>query len=317
MGGVRQRGLYLTPRIDLAFGGRLQGDVQHSQAVDIGSVVFCPSYVNPEIHQNDHNQLFSVAPRWRASDDTLVYARIASGYRPGGPNIPLQGVDVPLTYGPDRTVNYEFGIRQDLFNKKVSVDVTPFYITWKDIQVVSIVNTSAGPIRVNGNAGSAVSKGIEWNATWSPIENLRLNTVGSYQDARLTRNAPGLGGGSGDYLPYVPSVTTSVNVDYGWKVMDKYRAYVSGTYSYVGERFTDFTPATSRVTTSHVRLPSYNTGAIRAGIEDDRKGIEFFVNNISNARGITYYTNNGGAGQTGLATIIPPTTIGLLLRAKL
>ncbi|MGI4800292.1 MAG: TonB-dependent receptor [Janthinobacterium lividum] len=308
---------YITPRIDLALGGRLEGDVQHSQAIDAGDIFFGPSAINPETHQNDHDQLFSVAPRWRVSNDMLLYGRIASGFRPGGPNIPVASApDLPATFGPDRTVNYEIGWRQDLFDRKVSVDLTGFYITWKDIQILSLVNTLAGPISVNGNAGSAVSKGVEWNISWVPLTNLRLNTVGGYQDARLTTNAPGAGGAAGDYLPYVPSLTASVNVDYGWKVSDRYRAYVSGTYSYIGERYSDFTPA-PRVTASHVQLPGYSTGSIRAGIEDDHKGLEFFVNNISNTRGITYYLSDGGANQTGQASIIAPTTIGMLLRVKL
>ncbi len=309
---------YVTPRIDVALGGRLEGDVQHSQAVDIGDVFFGPSATNPEIHQNDHDQLFSVAPRYRVSDDTLLYTRIASGFRPGGPNIPVPSVPgIPATFGPDRTVNYELGWRQDLFDKKVSFDLTGFYITWKDVQIVSLVNTAAGPIGVNGNAGSAVSKGVEWNISWVPLTNLRLNTVGSYQDARLTVDAPGLGGGAGDTLPYVPNMTASVNADYGWKVLDRYRAYVGATYSYIGERFSDFTPAPGRAIASHQMLPGYSTGSLRAGIEDNHKGLEFFANNISNTRGLTYYLGDGGAGQTGQASIIAPTTIGLLLRLKL
>ena len=150
-----------------------------------------------------------------------------------------------------------------------------------------------------------------------PLTNLRLNTVGSYQDARLTVDAPGVGGASGDYLPYVPNVSASVNVDYGWKVLDKYRAYVGATYSYIGNRFSDFTPASGRATASHQMLPGYSTGSLRAGIEDDHKGLEFFANNISNTRGITYYLSNGGADQTGQASIVAPTTIGMLLRVRL
>ena len=79
----------------------------------------------------------------------------------------------------------------------------------------------------------------------------------------------------------------------------------------------EFTPAPGRVTASHQRLPGYSTGSLRAGIEDNHKGLEFFANNISNTRGLTYYLSDGGAGQTGQASIIAPTTIGLLLRTKL
>ncbi len=309
---------YLTPTIDVALGGRLSGTTQHSQANDVCCVFFGPTATAQEISSNDHDQLFSVAPRWRVSDDTLLYARIASGFRPGGPNIPVQGFpNLPSSYGPDRTVNYELGLRQDLFDKRVSIDVTGFYITWKDVQVLSLVNTTSGPLGVNGNAGSAISKGVEWSLTWAPLRGLRLNATGSYQDSRIAQNAAGLGAAAGDFLPYVPYLTSSVNVDYGWTVLDRYRAYVSGTWSYTGQRYTSFVaPPSNAVIELHVALPGYHTGSIRLGVEDDRYGLELYANNLGDTRGIATYTNYGGIGQTGEATIIQPRTIGMLARVK-
>ncbi len=314
---------FITPAIDLALGGRLSGNAQHSETYDFCCLAAPANQTLPILRANDHDQLFSVAPRWHVSDDTLLYARIASGYRPGGPNVAVGGVTgIPASYGPDRTVNYELGWRQDLLNKSVSIDITGFYITWKDIQVISIVNTSAGPIGVNGNAGSAVSKGVEWNLNWTPLAGLRLNATGSYQDARLTQDALGLGGASGDYLPYVPDLSSAVNIDYGWNLTDRFRAYVSGTWSFVGDRYSDFSPLpqagvpASRTTVSHALLPNYSTGSLRAGVEDNRYGAELFVNNISDERGIASYSSQGGANFTGQASLIQPRTIGALLRVK-
>ncbi len=307
---------YITPNIDLALGGRLSGNAQHSQeSLPPGALTGTTTLFEPIFKSNDHDQLFSVAPRWRISDDSLLYARIASGYRPGGPNLPVPGAVIPPSYSPDRTVNYELGFRQDLFNKAVAIDVTGFYITWKDIQVLSTVQTNAGPESVNGNAGSAVSKGVEWNLNWVPLQGLTLNATGSYQDSRLTQDAPGLGGANGDYLPYVPSVTSAVNVDYGWALTDRFRAYVSGTWSYVGERYTGFSPA-SQPLVSHALLPGYHTGALRSGVEDGRYSVELFINNISDSRGISFYESEGGQNFTGQETIIQPRTIGAIARVK-
>src|SRR5262249_15028784 len=35
---------------------------------------------------------YSVSPRWHFSEDSMLYARVASGYQPGGPNLALPGV---------------------------------------------------------------------------------------------------------------------------------------------------------------------------------------------------------------------------------
>ncbi len=302
---------YFLPNVDLALGGRWSGTAQHSQTTDF-PYVFYGSGVQPEADSNDHDALYSLAPRWRISDDTMIYGRLATGFRPGGPNIPVPDhPEVPTFYNPDRTVNYEIGWRQDLFDKSVAIDLTAFYISWKDVQVLSVL----GAFGFNGNAGSAVSKGVEWNLTWVPLNGLKLNATGSYQDSRLTADAPGIGGAEGDFLPYVPTVSSSVNIDYRWNVTDRFRAYVSGTWSYIGERYTSFAPA-GGVTSSHVQLPGYNTGSLRAGLEDDRYSLELFINNIGDSHALTYYANQGGANETGQAAIIQPRTIGLTARVK-
>ena len=89
---------------------------------------------------------------------------------------------------------------------------------------------------------------------------------------------------------------------------------MSGTWTLTGERYTDFSSAAS--IESHALLPSYNTGAIRAGLENRRYGLEAFLDNIGDERGIAFYGNTGGADQTGQVTIIQPRTVGLTARVK-
>ena len=304
---------HIIPTFDVEVGGRWGGEAQHSDSSFGCCLLYGPSTSRGEIFSNDHDALYSVAPRWRPTEDTMIYARIATGYRPGGPNTPVPGTAIPLSYGPDHTVNYEIGLRQDLLNKSVSLDVTGFYINWRDVQILSLVNTPAGPVGVNGNAGAAVSKGVEWSLNWTPFSGLRLSAVGAYTDARLTLNAPGLGGLSGDFLPYVPDVTNSITGEYSWSPIDGTRAFVSATWTYTGDRFTSFAPA-GGTAESHVRLPNYSTGAIRLGLERGRMSGELYMNNVSNSRALTTFFNQGGINESGQATILQPRTIGLVTR---
>ncbi len=306
---------HFLPSFDVALGGRFEGTSQHSQTSQFCCILYGPSSVTPTLTSNDHDALYSIAPRWRLNDNTMIYGRLATGYRPGGPNIAVAGITSIPSYGPDRTVNYEVGVRQDLFNKTVAVDITGYYIDWLNVQVPSIVDTADGPFTLNGNAASAVSKGVEWSINWVPLRGLTLSAVGDYTDTRLTADAPGIGGAEGDFLPYVPNISASVTAEYRWRVYRDYNAYVSGTWSFVGERYTGFSPTTA-VAESHVLLPSYNTGAIRGGVENKRYSLEAFITNISDERGITFYSNSGGAGETGQAAFIQPRTIGLVGRVK-
>ncbi len=304
---------HIVPTVDVELGGRFGGEAQHSDSGFACCLLYGPAANRGEIFSNDHDALYSVAPRWRPNDDTMLYARIATGYRPGGPNIPAPGVAVPLSYGPDHTTNYEIGWRQDLLHKTVTVDLTGFYINWRDVQILSIFSTPTGPVSVNGNAGAAVSKGVEWSLAWVPFPGLRLSAVGAFTDARLTVDAPGLGGFAGDYLPYVPSVTNSLNGEYSWTPAEGYSAFASATWTYTGERYTGFAPA-GGTAESHVRLPNYSTGAVRLGLEHGRISGELYAINISNSRAITFFSNEGGFNETGQAAIIQPRTIGFVTR---
>ena len=63
----------------------------------------------------------------------MAYARVASGYRPGGPNI--SGIGVPAQYQPDKTKNYEMGLKGDMLGRTLSIDASVYYIDWSNIQV--------------------------------------------------------------------------------------------------------------------------------------------------------------------------------------
>ncbi len=237
---------HFLPNLDLALGGRFEGTAQHSQTSQFCCILYGPGSTASPLTSNDHDALYSIAPRWRLNDDTMVYARLATGYRPGGPNVSVAGITNIPSYGPDKTVNYEIGLRQDLFNKTVSVDITGYYIDWRNVQVLSVVNTSDGPFTLNGNAGQAVSKGVEWSINWVPLHGLTLSAVGDYTDTRLTADAVAIGGLEGDFLPYVPNISASVTAEYRWRVFRDYNAYVSGTWSFTGQRYTDFSPTIDR-----------------------------------------------------------------------
>jgi outer membrane receptor protein involved in Fe transport len=76
----------------------------------------------------------------------LVYARMASGYRPGSSNSSANyNLDpaMPHASAPDKTRNFEIGSKGDVPNHLLSYDVSLYYIDWKDIQI-SLFSTRAG-----------------------------------------------------------------------------------------------------------------------------------------------------------------------------
>jgi outer membrane receptor protein involved in Fe transport len=266
-------------------------------------------------YTSQNSTTWSVAPRWHINEDTLAYARVSTGFRPGGPNLPTPTLPNPPSFRADKTKNYEIGLRTDLFDKTFSIDMAVFYVDWKDVQILSEVQTSTGPVGINGNSGSAKTKGVEYNFSWRPFTGFTVGLLGAYTDAYLTADAVLLGAFSGQKLPYVPNLTSTLNLDYRWPAFGTYSAYVGTSETYTGSRFTGFSPSVT-VLDPHVKLPVYTTMQLRFGLEDDHYSAQVYANNLTNSRGITDYTSEGGANQTGQVSIIQPRTIGIELGVK-
>lgn len=302
-----------TPEFDLTLGARYAENEQELLYVNNPGYITGP-FLSQTQPSSESATTFSIAPRYQFDDDTLVYARVASGYRPGGPNFlpPTAPPGTPTTYTSDNTVNYEVGFRTDLFGDKLTVDLALFHIDWKDVQVLTAYPGFTGI----GNAGEAESKGVEWAFGFRPVQGLRLNFVGSFVDATFTQDAPPLGASAGDRLAYVPQWTYSLDGEYSWAIGSA-TAFVGGTYAYVGDRYTN--PGTNPTIETYVKLPSYSTLALRAGFEQGRWKGEIYGTNITDERGITSYASSGGGSTstiTGLLGVIQPRTVGLRLSVK-
>jgi iron complex outermembrane receptor protein len=245
------------------------------------------------------------------SDETTVYARVSKGYRPGGPNAisPLAPASVPRTFSSDSIVDYEVGVKSDLFEKSVSVELTAFYIDWSRIQLLAAVNGFG----VNINGGSAESKGVEGSVTYVPMQGLTLSANGAYTQANLTADTPALlGGKNGDRLPYSAPVSGSLNADYGLPLAGDARLFVGASVRFTGRRRSDYNAAVGQTS-----LPSYTSVDLRGGVDWKTYRVEAYVKNLGDERGILSLGGIGstpnGAVQAGL---IRPRTFGLSLSAS-
>ncbi len=78
------------------------------------------------------------------------------------------------------------GVKGRLFDHFLEYQVDGYWIDWKNIQVQEVAPPSA---HYTGNAGNAVAKGVEFEFTIRPIEHLRVDFSGSFQDAHLKTGA--------------------------------------------------------------------------------------------------------------------------------
>ena len=191
----------------------------------------------------------------------MSYVRLATGYRPGGSNAGVVGA--PATFDSDKLINYEVGIKSQLFDHRLLVNSDVFYIDWKNIQIAQ--NTPAN-LGYTGNAGAAKSKGFELVTQYSLTPQLRIGGNLLYDDATLSVNAPAAGGAAGDPLPLSAKWNASITADWSHSLGDDKKVsgmrcgvtLVTGTLISPGAR----TIFTSRLTTHSTSLsasPRANT----------------------------------------------------------
>src|SRR5215469_5256216 len=309
---------HFSPQWDLALGGRWSENKQSANESTSGLLLQSPPKP-PMITSGDSTDTdftYSVAPRWHVSSDTMVYGRIATGYRPGGPNDlpPNAPPSIPRQYQADKTTNYELGVRTDLLDRRLSVDVAAFLVDWKKIQLFEFVQVPGQPgFGINANGGTARTKGLEWTLGLTPATGLTLTLTGAYVDSYLTSAAPDAGGNDGDQLPYVPKLSTSLDGAYTWRAFSDYNAFAGAAFNYIGSRFNDFSTtagATGLQPNPRPELPSYNTVNLRAGLDSGRWTFELYGKNVGNTRGIAYYVNAGTPNFGGAVNYVVPRTLG-------
>ncbi len=307
---------HMNDRVDVDVGGRYSRNNQ--DAVQAGDGALAGGKTENKANSTENVFTYSVAPKYKFGKDAAIYARVAKGFRPGGPNVlpPNAPAGTPATYQSDTVLSYEVGAKTQSRDGVFAFDVAAFHIDWKDIQLLAVVNGFG----VNTNGVSATSDGVEFSATLRPVRGLSVAVNGAYSNARLEGStSPLVGGVKGDKLPFSPKYSLGVNSDYRWRVGDTTGAYVGGSVRHLSEQSGAF-DATFRTANGRQRLlPSYNVVDLRAGLEFTKFTIEAYAKNVNNsdgktstsgvkANGFNIYPN--GAIATG---IITPRTIGLTL----
>ncbi len=230
-----------------------------------------------------------------ASENLLVYAAIARGFRPGGGTgpIPTSGalgdfceenlqalfgttdfVPSPESYGADHVWNYELGGKMRALDDRLTINGAVYFEKWSGVQ--QNIPLACG-YQFTTDAGDAEVKGseVEMQAVLAP--GLIFSANVGYTNAELvTSNVQGVGIEPGTPVQQVPDWTWSASLAYQRSVSDQLEFTSRLEHAYVGTR-TDSTFTINQV-------PSYDLTSFRAGVNGNRWSAVLFVSNIFNER---------------------------------
>ncbi|MBS0419899.1 MAG: TonB-dependent receptor [Proteobacteria bacterium] len=295
----------LSERFDIQLGARQSHNKQTLEASGDGGLF---GLLDSHESSGDSSFTYLFTPRFRFSPNLMVYARIASGYRAGGPNNVAPGV--PLTFQPDTTRNYEIGTKATALDGALAVDASLYYIDWKDIQISEAVDVTG----FVGNGGRAKSQGVELSVDSRPLPGLTVSGWISWNDAVLTEDLPpaavlaGSSGASGDRLPLSGRVSGTLSIQQSFPLWQSATGFAGASVSYVDNRLGNFAPQGI----PRLNLPADAKTDLRGGIQYGDWGIDAYVNNLTNRRGLL----NGGSGTFPdfAYVFIQPRTVGVTLK---
>jgi iron complex outermembrane recepter protein len=307
---------YLRSNLDFTVGGRYTHNSQDASTVGDGLFGAQPLTL---FHSSESPSTYLATLRYRPTEQLNTYARLATGYRPGGPQVSA-GPGIPTSFKHDTTQNYELGVKGRGLNDTVSANLAVYYIKWKDIQLNQFVDG----LQFEGNGGHATSKGVEADIQYLPLRGLTLQLTGAYNRSTTDSPIPSTNtllppyniADPGDPLPYAPKFTGSAAADYVFPINSALRGGLGFTYAYQGSQHSNW--ARDQVSPDYI-LPSYSTLALRAGVEWSKYSVWLRASNVTNSYAYTTeFANNLFPGQGALSqsAIIAPRTITLEFSAK-
>jgi outer membrane receptor protein involved in Fe transport len=303
LAGFGSATLQLQGRLDVTAGVRWARNRQRFRQISGGleSVIGPPTDISSTSAENVLT--YNLSPRWHASDDTMVYARIASGYRPGGPN--PRALDLPPVTAADKLTNYEIGLKTRFLAGRALLNAAAFRIDWRDIQQAVVVGGTGS----SDNTGNAVSKGLELETTYLPTDRLRIGVNAAYTDVRLTAPEKGI---AAVRLGNTPRWGVSVLLDYEWALANRWSAHLGGGWRYVGDQGTAIA-AQLGADNSYV-LPPYAALDLAADLAHGNWMIRLFARNVTDRR--AYIGGGLGIDSDNIpygidANVLQPRTLGI------
>ncbi len=293
---------------------------------------------------------------WKPTDDITTYFTFSQGFRSGGfnrtPRLILPDANGtpqyrrPRGWDPDNLNNYEIGLKTNLFDRKLQLNLSAYFMQWKKVQIGFF-----NPVGGFGNTAFVTNgadfdiKGVEAQFTARPIEGVTIQGGATYNDSRqvsspcLVSDNPGsltfgqcittrLAGGVlvpvqapfgnlGSTLPFAPKFQGNLRVRYDWTGANELNWFVATGVTYTGVTYNQ--PATypsgenvvvPGTTLLRYRQPGYGLVDAQIGVKKDSWSASIFGDNITNSNASQFTSS---AQFIKSETVVRPTTYGLRL----
>jgi len=233
-----------------------------------------------EDERTDNEWTGDVSLSYSFTPDAVGYVRYARGFKAGGflaevlsppPFTPPTSID----FAPEFVNSYEAGLKTNLFDGRVALNLAAFYLDFTDKQ--EKVNT--GVSYIISNAAEATSQGFEAEGFWRITDNLTFSGSLAYLDAEYSSfpNAGGVGiDFSGNTLVSAPEFSGMAALTYdGPSPFDGWNLLARGEVVHSDSLFTD------TANSPDLEQDAYDLVNTRIGLRNDNFGVYLWGRNLT------------------------------------
>ncbi|WP_191229104.1 TonB-dependent receptor [Aurantiacibacter xanthus] len=168
---------------------------------------------------------YRLSAQYQITDEVMAYAQVSTGFKGGGVSPrPFAAAQV-IDFAPETLDSYEIGLKSDLFDRIVRLNLTGFYMRYDDIQLnllecPDISPALPRPCPITRNVGAANISGFEAEVFIRPGGGFQLDGALSHIDFDFRESAKARLASVGIPL----SDTTPYNPDWKWSLGAQYEA---------------------------------------------------------------------------------------------
>ena len=123
------------------------------------------------------------AVQYQYAPDIMFYASGTRGFRSGGWNGRATSNAAFTTFKPEKNWTEEVGMRSDLFDKTLRLNVTAFYSNTEQVQIPAAVFINGAPVYTTTNPADLRVYGGEFEVTWVPVPDMTIQSGLGVSDA--------------------------------------------------------------------------------------------------------------------------------------
>jgi iron complex outermembrane recepter protein len=272
---------------------------------------------------------FSTGVEVDLARDSLLYANVRKGYHAGGLIAADSVGPYPTSYQPETLMAYALGVKNRLFDRRLTLNLEAYYWDYRNLQVetIGLVNcracTANAQIPVNGatygqlydNAGKAHTYGLDADLAWSITRTDRfgLNLLaarGKYD--RYTIASPfGAVVADGHAMAGLPHLTFTAEYGHDVPLANGGMLTLTARTHYTAQREFGALPYPGST------QPAYTSSDLELAYQSHDKGFRAmaFVRNLENGTNVVSAVSNIADPVTGggWGVLAPPRTYGVSL----